>query len=84
MLEREFGPKSKRKEGSLEDADGKPFVGSVDRHGRLITQGPKKRIAARVAQMFLALAAAIPSIYAALVCLVPSPIRNTLTYLGRQ
>jgi len=65
MLEREFG--SKAKEGAFEDADEKPVIGSVDDHGKLITQGPKKRIAMRAVQILLTLAAAIPSIYAALI-----------------
>lgn len=70
MLEREFGPnaKSKRSSGnSFVDENGKPLVGTVNEKGQLVTQGPKKRIAVRVFQMILALGAAIPSIYAALV-----------------
>lgn len=64
MLEQEFGPNAKGKEPR--DTD-EPMIGSVDGKGRLITDGPKKRIAARVVQILLSLAAAIPSIYAALV-----------------
>jgi hypothetical protein len=71
MLEREFGAKAKAHEGM--DADGKPIVGSVDSRGKLVTEGPKKRIATRAVQILLALAAAIPSIYAALIIKPSSP-----------
>jgi len=73
MLEREFGAKAKSKDGMFEEADGNPVIGSVDDRGRLITQGPKKRTANRVAQILLALAAAVPSMYAAIKIRPPSP-----------
>ncbi|KAF5373886.1 hypothetical protein D9758_000691 [Tetrapyrgos nigripes] len=71
MLEREFGPNAKSKsdvgeDGEFLDENGKPLIGTVDSKGYLVTQGPKKRTATRVVQIMLALAAAIPSIYAAL------------------
>ena len=69
MLEREFGRKSK--DNNYGDEDGydnrKPTIGSVDQKGNLVTEGPKKRIALRFLEIILALAAAVPSIYAALV-----------------
>jgi hypothetical protein len=43
------------------------MVGSVDRRGKLITQGPKKRLATRWFQVLLALGAAVSLIYIALV-----------------
>ncbi|KAJ7621621.1 hypothetical protein DFH06DRAFT_1233100 [Mycena polygramma] len=68
MLEREFGPNAKPAEtGDFLDQDGKPLVGTVDSKGRLVTKGPRKRIALRATQIALALAASIPAIYAALV-----------------
>lgn len=69
MLEREFGSKAKGKGKAPEyvDEDGKPVVGTVDEKGRLVTQGPKKRIALRFLQVALALGAALSSIYVALV-----------------
>jgi hypothetical protein len=73
MLEREFGLNAKGKgnaggtEGAFVDEDGKPLIGTVDAKGQLITQGPKKRTATRFVQVLLALAAGVPSIYAALV-----------------
>ncbi|KAJ3736098.1 hypothetical protein DFJ43DRAFT_1053399 [Lentinula guzmanii] len=77
MLEREFGPNaSSNNPGSRNDdfldENGKPLVGTVDSKGSLVTQGPKKRIATRVLQIFCALAAAIPSIYAAIL-IKPNP-----------
>lgn len=71
MLEKEFGrdakPKSRDGKSDFVDEDGKPLVGTVDSKGSLVTQGPKMRITMRVLQIMLATAAAIPSIYAALV-----------------
>ena len=70
MLEKEFGDKAKlgsKKHDPLVDEDGKPVVGTIDHQGRLVTVGPKKRIFIRVLQILLALVAAVPSIYAALV-----------------
>lgn len=76
MLEREFGPNSRTKgrnnDPFLDDV-GKPLVGTVDAKGQLVTQGPKKRLVLRILQIILALAAAIPGIYAAVVCLDLSP-----------
>jgi hypothetical protein len=71
MLEREFGAQSKSKNRSNIwaglDENGEPIIGSVDEKGRLVTQGPKKRMALRVLQIILTLTAGVPSIYAALV-----------------
>src|ERR1700722_3865679 len=69
MLRREFDPRSKGNNGApgSEYSDGRPMIGSVDAKGKLITQGPKKRIATRLLQGVLSLTAAIPSIYAAIV-----------------
>ncbi|KAJ3567721.1 hypothetical protein NP233_g6176 [Leucocoprinus birnbaumii] len=70
MLEREFGPNS-RKKGKVGadflDEDGKPIIGTVDQNGYLVTQGPKKRIALRVMQVLFSLGAGLPAIYAAVV-----------------
>jgi len=73
MLEREFGQKGQKhpkyvEGGDFVDENGKPLIGTVDRNGNLVTAGPKKRTAARAFQILLALAASIPSIYAAIVC----------------
>ncbi|KAF9061006.1 hypothetical protein BDP27DRAFT_1394317 [Rhodocollybia butyracea] len=70
MLEREFGPNAKpghqgSKSGDFLDENGKPLVGTVDDKGNLVTKSPGKRVAARVLQIICAIAAAIPSIYAA-------------------
>jgi hypothetical protein len=71
MLEREFGAQSEPKSRSDAydglDENGKPLIGSVDHKGRLVTEGPKKRIALRMLQIILTLTAGVPSIYAALV-----------------
>ncbi|KAJ7741574.1 hypothetical protein DFH07DRAFT_926049 [Mycena maculata] len=72
MLEREFGPNAKGKgpatsNGDFLDENCKPLVGTVDAKGQLVTKGPRSRMALRVIQILLSLAAAIPSIYAALV-----------------
>lgn len=69
MLEREFGKKGK---GKAVD-DGETAVGSVDSKGKLITEGPKKRIATRIVQVLLALLAGGSSIYAALAIKPPQP-----------
>jgi hypothetical protein len=95
MLEREFGAKAHGGEGKFADADGQPIVGSVDARGKLITEGPKKRVATRAVQILLTLAAAIPSIYAALTIKPSQPpppqsklpafalyILSTLTFLA--
>lgn len=62
MLEREFGKNAKNAD------EPEHTVGSVDPKGKLITEGPKKRLAVRCIQVFLALTAAISSIYSGLVC----------------
>ena len=62
MLEREFGKAAEQEEENL--------VGSVDSNGKLITEGPKKRIATRWTQVLFALLAGVSSIYAALVSFV--------------
>lgn len=62
MLEREFARKGVGK-GFDDDEN---LIGSADRRGRLITQGPKKRLATRCFQTFLTLGAAISLIYIAL------------------
>ncbi|KAI0320115.1 hypothetical protein OF83DRAFT_1169624 [Amylostereum chailletii] len=65
MLEREFGANSVgRVSGKEEDAEN--VVGSVDAKGKLVTQGPKKRLAVRVLEVILTLAIAASSIYGAL------------------
>lgn len=86
MLEREFGDNPKRPKfkdpkgkGKMDpaflDDEGRPIVGTVDEKGNLVTQGPRKRIAIRALQIILALGAAIPALYAALVSLVfASPV----------
>ncbi|EJF66097.1 hypothetical protein DICSQDRAFT_159138 [Dichomitus squalens LYAD-421 SS1] len=66
MLEREFG------KNTAKDAPPERTVGSVDPQGRLITEGPKKRLAVRCLQVFLALTAAITSIYSGLI-IKPNP-----------
>ncbi|KAJ7582946.1 hypothetical protein C8J56DRAFT_831969 [Mycena floridula] len=69
MLEREFGPNAvqrNRKDEGFVDDEGKPLIGTVNVKGQLVTQGPRKRTAARVFQILLAIAAAVPSIYAAM------------------
>lgn len=69
MLEREFGSKAKGKGVASEyvDDEGKPIIGTVDKKGRLITQGPRKRAAVKFLQVILSLGAGIPSIYVALI-----------------
>ena len=63
MLEREFVRKG---DGKGVDDD-ENMIGSADRKGRLITQGPKKRLATRWLQALLTLGAAVSLIYMALV-----------------
>lgn len=64
MLEREFGGA-----GDVKYSNGREegVVGSVDEHGRLITAGPKKRVAVRVLQGLFACGTAASGIYGALV-----------------
>lgn len=70
MLQREFGAKFKKGIGMGGGEDGEaPSVGSVDEKGKLITQGPRKRVAVRVLQGLFALASGASSIYGALVSL---------------
>lgn len=64
MLEREFAGAGKVTGKDLCDEN---MIGSADRRGRLITQGPKKRLATRWFQALLTLGAAISLIYIALV-----------------
>ena len=65
MLQREFGVRNGG--GGGYDPNEQPRVGSVNANGKLVTEGPKKRIATRLMQVVLSLTAAIPSIYAAIV-----------------
>lgn len=62
MLEREFGKEAEPGPAAPEAR----VVGSVDNKGRLITKGPRKRLAARAVEILLALAIAASSIYAAI------------------
>lgn len=62
MLEQEFGAKTVE-----QPEDSHSMVGSVDANGRLITQGPKKRIATRAVEFLMAVGIASASFYAALV-----------------
>jgi hypothetical protein len=68
MLEAEFGGTHDAGARHGRDDDAEPLIGGVDEKGRLVTHGPKKRWFTRFLQGALALAAAITSIYAALVC----------------
>ncbi len=68
MLEREFAGKNGIGKGEEEEH----IIGSVDSKGKLITEGPKKRLAVRCLQTLLALLAGGSSIYAALVRLFSS------------
>ncbi|OSX65427.1 hypothetical protein POSPLADRAFT_1044802 [Postia placenta MAD-698-R-SB12] len=61
MLEAEFGGKQKAPE------DDEEKVGSVDPKGKLITDGPKKRIAVRCIEVLLAATSSVASIYSALI-----------------
>ncbi|KAF9645131.1 hypothetical protein BDM02DRAFT_3101813 [Thelephora ganbajun] len=63
MLEREFAGAGKDSRKGFDDEN---MIGSADRQGRLITQGPKKRLATRCFQALLTLGAAICLIYIAL------------------
>ena len=65
MLEREFFGAGKGTEKGLDDEE--VMIGSADRRGRLITQGPKKRLATRWFQALLTLGAAFSLVYIALV-----------------
>lgn len=78
MLEREFGKDAKP------EVDEEHLVGSVDARGRLITEGPKKRMAVRCLQVLLALLAGGSGIYSAAVrgipCTRSASSRNTHYY----
>ena len=65
MLEREFASAGKNLGKSLDDDEN--MVGSADLRGRIITQGPRKRLANRWFQALLTLGAAVSLIYIALV-----------------
>jgi hypothetical protein len=70
MLEHEF------RSGAM--APVKEPLGSVDGKGRLVTDGPKKRVAVRVIETVLALGIAVSVIYAALVrCYLPHRLALT-------
>ena len=70
MLEHEF-----RSEAV---APAQELVGSVDKKGRLVTDGPKNRVAVRVIETVLALGIAVSAVYAALVrCYPPSRVALT-------
>ena len=80
MLEREFGREAQP--GSV--GPEARVVGSVDEKGNLITQGPRKRLAARVTEILLALAIAASSIYAAVEIKpskTPPPAGKASTYV---
>lgn len=62
MLEHEFGAKTVG-----QPVEEQSIVGSVDVKGKLITQGPRKRIATRVVEVLMAIGIAGSSFYAALV-----------------
>ena len=70
MLEREFGDADDPKHDKGREEG---MIGSVDEHGRLITAGPKKRIAVRILQGLFACGTAASGIYGALVCILLSP-----------
>ncbi|KAF9791214.1 hypothetical protein BJ322DRAFT_1118888 [Thelephora terrestris] len=61
MLEREFIRKGGEKGADYDEN----LVGGADRRGKLITQGPKKRLATRCSQALLTLGAAVSLIYIA-------------------
>jgi hypothetical protein len=69
MLEREFGDAGDAKHGKDREGWLDGMVGSVDEHGRLITAGPKKRLAVRVLQGLFACGTAVSGIYGAMVCI---------------
>jgi hypothetical protein len=72
MLEREFGNADGAKYGKDREEGPDGVIGSVDEHGRLITAGPKKRVAVRVLQGLFACGTAASGIYGALVCVLLS------------
>lgn len=72
MLEREYGGKGKGKGLDVDEN----VVGSVDGKGRIITDGPKKRAVVRWIQVLFALIAGGSSIYAGLVSIISTCIRD--------
>jgi hypothetical protein len=87
LLEQEFGVTTGRTGSSDAGSDAeKAMIGSVDEHGKLITQGPKKRILVRALEFILSLTASVASIYTAIVRMVFSkggeilPTFNLLCY----
>ena len=72
MLEREFGDANNAKHGRNQNEWPVGMVGSVDEQGRLITAGPKKRVAMRVLQGLFACGTAVSGIYGAMVCILLS------------
>lgn len=79
MLEREFAGIGKP--GNTEDDN---LIGSADQRGRLITEGPKKRLANRWLQVILTSGAAISVIYASVVTKpkgTPPPQGKTPIYI---
>lgn len=70
MLEREFAGIGKPGSNPEEET----LVGSVDQRGRLITEGPRKRLATRCFQAIVTLGAAISIIYASVVRLLLIPV----------
>ncbi|TFK92299.1 hypothetical protein K466DRAFT_582020 [Polyporus arcularius HHB13444] len=78
MLEREFAKDAGK------DAEPERVVGSVDGRGKLITEGPKKRLAVRWIQFLLALTAVISSIYSGLIIKpssLPPPAKKLPAYV---
>lgn len=65
MLQAEFGGKNVGRPADEDEAR----VGSVDSKGKLVTEGPKKRLAARCIQVSLLIATCISSVYTGLVSL---------------
>ncbi|KAH9484387.1 hypothetical protein JR316_0003868 [Psilocybe cubensis] len=57
--------KDAERRGLLLDAQGRPVVGTADLRGRLVTVGPRRRVAARALQVLLAAGAGVPVLYAA-------------------
>ncbi|KAI0026584.1 hypothetical protein K488DRAFT_65865, partial [Vararia minispora EC-137] len=60
MLEREFGPNAPSSAFAAPDR----VVGSVDERGNLVTEGSRKRLAARIVEVLLALTIAVSALYA--------------------
>jgi len=78
MLEAEFGGKQTGKD----EAEDK--IGSVDTKGKLITDGPMKRLSVRCLEVLLAIAASVSSIYTAMILKpssAPPPANKLPAYL---